>query len=180
MRKLTTMTALICCALAISACGNRSSKRTTPESQEIKIASTAHTDEINIQDSLHKVHNGVLITEDKYEGTLPAADGPGIQYSLTLIHYDKSDNGVYRLKTVYIDAPKNVQDTFTSQGRYATAKGSGDDKKAEVIHLTPFSESEVTTSFVKEKDSNLTLLGKDLKKPASKHNYTLVKVIEKK
>jgi len=50
---------------------------------------------INIMDSLHYEDTLGDVIEYEYEGLLPAADGPGIEYNLTIWAQERSQEGVF-------------------------------------------------------------------------------------
>ena len=51
-----------------------------------------------MRDSLKLDPEKGAVVQKKYKGTIPAADGPGIVYDLTLFYQQDSDDGVYELE----------------------------------------------------------------------------------
>ena len=148
MKKLLMMVAA--CAL-IASCDQKGKKAagTNPNDSIMAVDTTA-------SDSL------------KYSGTIPAADGPGIKYTVTLAA--DSTNG-YTLEEVYLEAEngKDAANTYTG--------------KAEMIKKDVKGKAVQAYKLAMDKGSNLYLLVKDdstlrvvndkLEEPASQNNYDL-------
>lgn len=111
-----------------------------------------------------------------YLGTIPAADGPGIVYKLT-INDLKDEAGNFVLDMIYLDAEKAGENkTITQKGKLKTVKGttkSGGDK---VYQLTG-NDNQVTYFLVKD-DKTLRLLNEAMEQPESLTglNYDIVLV----
>ena len=112
------------------------------------------------------------VLTEKYSGTIPAADGPGIVYEVTLIHYDGKDSGVYHMRSTYIDGQDNTDIPFDYYGRFIVTRRNSD----RLIRLTPFNKQEEAVNFIKDGDSSITLLDKDMNRIQSNLNYTLRRV----
>ena len=107
-----------------------------------------------------------------YEGLLPAADGPGIRYELTLENREHSGDGTYRLAMTYLEAENGRDTTFFSSGRWGTLRGTDDDPDATVYQLNIGDTTLEQINFLSYPDS-LIMLGADMKRAESKLNYTL-------
>ena len=103
---------------------------------------------VNMRDSLKLDPKKGAVVQKKYKGTIPAADGPGIVYDLTLFYQQDSDDGVYELDATYLEAENAV-----------------------IYELIP-SDGSMVFYFQAEGDS-LTMLNQELQKAASDLNYTL-------
>ncbi len=80
----------------------------------------------------------IEVDEEIFTGTLPAADGPGIDYVLTLGAATDGIDTVYTLDMTYLDAngPGNHQ-TFTSRGKQKTLHKKVNNRPKKGIKLTP-------------------------------------------
>lgn len=116
---------------------------------------------------------------ETYEGVLPAADAPGIKYTLTM-EYDNADKGDYTLteQAVGID---NAEAT-TTQGDFTiyTTTNEGVDKKyVKLVPDHPDRASELNNTsaevyyFLVDNDSTLTMTNAELQAPASGLDYSL-------
>ena len=126
---------------------------------------------VNMRDSLKLDPKKGAVVQKKYKGTIPAADGPGIVYDLTLFYQQDSDDGVYELDATYLEAENGKDQTFTSTGKRQVKKGTPADASAVIYELIP-SDGSMVFYFQAEGDS-LTMLNQELQKAASDLNYTL-------
>ena len=139
-------------ALLAASCGHRTDRSTAaPDSSKPAAAASAQA---------------------TYEGLLPAADGPGIRYELTLENREHSGDGTYRLAMTYLEAENGRDTTFFSSGRWGTLRGTDDDPDATVYQLNIGDTTLEQISFLSYPDS-LIMLGADMKRAESKLNYTL-------
>lgn len=102
-----------CFLLAVTACGNNT--KTNKDKEEIKKTE-------GVVD-IHNAENS-LDVDGVYKGTFPAADGPGIEITLTL-NKDKT----FTMHSVYIDRKDGVFDdkgTYTIDKNLLTLKIEGD------------------------------------------------------
>lgn len=125
----------------------------------------------NMRDSLKVDPKKGAVVQKKYKGTVPAADGPGIVYDLTLFYQQDSEDGVYELDATYLEADNGQNQTFTSTGKRKVKTGTPADASAIVYELIP-SDGSMVFYFQAEGDS-LTMLNQELQKAASDLNYTL-------
>ena len=178
MKTRLIVIAALCGALLCS-CGNRNKKaqkesvyKETIELTTVEGDHNLEATRIKIADSLVKDPKAGAVINERYTGMLPAADGPGIDYDLTIVRQEGVTRGVYALVTTYIDGENGRDAIFTETGRFVTLQGEGPNKGTEYLELTPSDDSTVHY-FLKEKDGSLTMVGKDLKRADSKLNYTL-------
>lgn len=106
-----------------------------------------------------------------YEGILPAADVPGIQYVLKIFSRQNSGNGTFILKQTYLGTGKD-NTTFTTTGKRYTHRGDANNINATVWQMISDNGSEVF-NFLYENDSTLVLLNKDFERSDSGLNYSL-------
>lgn len=141
---------------------------------ELPVVKTKPSQPINMRDSLKIDSKKGSVVQKQYKGTLPAADGPGIVYDLTLYYQQNSDDGVYELDATYLEANNGKDETFTSTGKQKVKKGMPSNANAVIYELIP-SDGSMVVYFLAEGDS-LTMLNQDLQKAASDLNYTLTLV----
>ena len=99
-----------------------------------------------------------------YEGLLPAADGPGIQYVLSVDSVGPDGESGYTLVTTYLDAEgQGKNKSFTSKG------------KKQVIKMTP-SDGDAPVYFVVVNDTTLRLVNDSLQEAVSDLNYDIIQV----
>lgn len=116
-------------------------------------------------------HLGKMLTRT-YEGVLPAADCPGIRYTLIIKNREHSGDGTFSLTQTYLEAEDGKDISFFSSGKRYTLRGTPENADATVWELIP-DEEEEKTFFLCDNDSTLTLLGQDLKIPDSGLNYSI-------
>ena len=105
------------------------------------------------------------ITEvtEVYEGTLPAADGPGIDYVLTLNAATDGVDTTYTLDMTYLDAEgQGKNKTFSSKGKQQTIQKVVNKKPTKAVKLTP--------------NTTLRLVNDSLQEAVSDLNYDIIKV----
>lgn len=140
---------LMALPLLIAACGN--SGKTTSSTQNGADTVTA--------DSVY------------YEGTIPAADGPGIKYEITLAS-DATDG--YTLRYTYLEAENGKDMTMTESGKLARITKDVDGKQ-ETFYKFVNPDDKSTAIFKVVGDSILRMVNEDLEEAASDLNYDLVK-----
>lgn len=109
-----------------------------------------------------------------YEGLLPAADGPGIRYTLTVNSREHSGDGTFSLIMTYLEAENGEDRSFTYEGKRLTLRGTPDNNDATVWQLVT-DDGKDTFNFLVESDTTLTLLNDQFQRNDSKLNYTLVR-----
>ena len=111
-----------------------------------------------------------------FEGILPAADGPGIRYVLSVENMNTDEAGAYTLVTTYLDAKgAGKDDSFTSKGTKQFIKKNVDNQQKTAIKLTP-ENGDAPVYFIVVNDTTLRLVGEDLKEMDGKLNYDLTLV----
>ena len=129
-----------------------------------------------VADSLAVAMEPTMEETQVYEGVLPAADGPGIRYVLTLNTLANATDTTYTLDVTYLDAEGNGKDkTFTSKGKPVKVEKTVKDKKKTAIKLNPSDGSE-PVYFVIANDTTLTLADDSLEVSESDLNYNIIRV----
>ena len=116
------------------------------------------------------VTDSVVVDSMVYEGTLPAADGPGIRYNLALA--GDSTNG-YHLTMTYLEAENGKDKAFDYNGvaEIVTKTVGGKEKKAYKFSL---GEKEAPAYFMIVDDSTLRAVNDQLEEAVTKGlNYDL-------
>ena len=100
----------------------------------------------------------IEIDEEIFTGTIPAADGPGIDYVLTLGAATDGVDTVYTLDMTYLDAngPGNHQ-TFKSKGKQQTIHKKVNNQPKKGVKLTPDS-GEKPMYFLVVNDTTLRMV----------------------
>lgn len=116
------------------------------------------------------VENADSVTNDSvyYEGTVPAADGPGIKYEIALAA--DSTNG-FRLTSTYLEAEDGKDVTFVSNGQVETVKADG---KEDTFYKLSSGENE-TVIFKVVGDSILRMVNDEFEEATGGMNYDLKK-----
>ena len=118
------------------------------------------------------------ITEvtEVYEGTLPAADGPGIDYVLTLNAATDGVDTTYTLDMTYLDPEgQGKNKTFSSKGKQQTIQKVVNKKPTKAVKLTQ-NDGEAPMYFVIVNDTTLRLVNDSLQEAVSDLNYDIIKV----
>ncbi len=143
----------------------------TPSKPKPPVVKAKQVKPVNMRDSLKIDSKKGAVIQKKYKGTVPAADGPGIVYELTLYYQQDSNDGVYELDATYLEAENGKDQTFTSIGKRQVKKGTPANVNAVVYELIP-NDGGMVFHFQAEGDS-LTMLNQELQKATSDLNYTL-------
>ena len=156
MKKVIMLAAVVA---ALASCQSKANKAAEAQADSLALAMTPITE----------------LTE-VYEGTLPAADGPGIRYVLTLNMLADANDTTYTLDMTYLDADGQGKDkTFTSAGKPQMIQKTVKNKKKSALKLTPNDGSE-PVYFVIANDTTLTLSNDSLQEAVSDLNYDIVRV----
>lgn len=110
-----------------------------------------------------------------YEGVLPAADCPGICYTLVVRNREYSGDGTFSLVRTYLEAEDGKDQSFTDTGKRFTLRGIPGDPNATVWQLVPEGNGELV-NLLYENDSTLTLLNQNFERSKSNLNYNLMLV----
>ena len=137
---------------------------------------TQNNDTVAMDESVMAVTGNDSSAVAVYEGILPAADGPGIQYVLSVDSVGPDGESGYTLVTTYLDAEGKGKDkTFTSKGKPVTVEKTVKNKKKTALKLNPSDGSE-PVYFVIANDTTLTLADDSLEVSASDLNYNIIRV----
>ncbi len=118
-----------------------------------------------------KDENKTVLTE-RFEGTVPAADGPGIFYQVVLMRYQDKDSGIFHTRQTYIDGTDRGDVSFDTYGRFIISRKNGE----RVLRLTPFEDYDEVVNFSMDSGSSITMLDMQMNRIQSNHNYTLKKI----
>lgn len=111
-----------------------------------------------------------------YEGILPAADGPGIQYVLSVDSVGPNGESGYTLVTTYLDAEgPGKNKSFTTKGKKQVIHKDVNNKKKTAIKLTP-NDGDDPVYFVVVNDTTLRLVNDSLQEAVSDMNYDIIQV----
>ena len=100
---------------------------------------------------------GQSLHREIYKGTLPAASGPGIEYTVVLFTpADSVDNGLFRLTMNYIDAENGEDQLFLQQGELKGQRDRNAPEATTVLRLQPYGDDE-SVYFEKQQDGLLML-----------------------
>ena len=157
MKKVIMLAALVA---ALASCQSKENKAAEAEADSLAIeALTPTVDETAV-----------------YEGVLPAADGPGIRYILTLNMQANPVDTVYTLDMTYLDADGKGKDkTFTSKGKPQMIQKTVKNQPKKAIKLNPSDGSE-PVYFIIANDTTLTLTNDSLQEAVSNLNYDIIRV----
>ena len=110
------------------------------------------------------------------QGILPAADGPGIQYVLSVDSVGPNGESGYTLVTTYLDAEGQGKNTsFTSKGKRQVIQKDVNNNKKTAYKLTP-DNGDSPVYFVVVNDTTLRLVNDSLQEAVSDLNYDIVQV----
>ena len=156
MKKVIMLAAVVA---ALASCQSKANKTAEAEADSLAIAMTPITE----------------LTE-VYEGTLPAADGPGIQYVLSVDSVGPDGESGYTLVTTYLDAEgPGKNKSFTSKGKKEVIQKDVNNKKRTAIKLTP-DDGDTPVYFVVVNDTTLRLVNDSLQEAVSDLNYDIIQV----
>lgn len=126
---------------------------------------------VNITDSLTIISSLGKLEERIFQGILPAASCPGIEYTIWLYNQRNSGDGVYKLTQRYIEAEDGEDMTILSFGKQYTLRGDAEDLNATVYQLIPFTSTDTLNLLYT--NGNLEMLNRNFERAKSKLNYTL-------
>ncbi|WP_294618477.1 copper resistance protein NlpE N-terminal domain-containing protein [uncultured Bacteroides sp.] len=111
-----------------------------------------------------------------YKGILPAADGPGIQYVLSVDSVSPDSECGYTLVTTYLDAEGRGQNrSFTSTGKRQVIRKDANNYKKTAYKLTP-DDGDTPLYFVVVNDTTLRLVNDSLQETVSGLNYDIIQM----
>ena len=156
MKKVIMLAAVVA---ALASCQSKANKAAEAEADSLSIEMAPITE----------------VTE-VYEGTLPAADGPGIDYVLTLNAATDGVDTAYTLDMTYLDAEgQGKNKTFSSKGKQQTIQKVVNKKPTKAVKLTP-NDGEAPMYFMIVNDTTLRLVNDSLQEAVSDLNYDIIKV----
>lgn len=114
--------------------------------------------EAMLEDSIMFVETPVMEFDEVYTGTIPSADGPGIDYILTLGMTTDGVDTLYSLDMTYLDANgPGMHQTFHSKGKQKTIHKMVNNKPKKAVKLTP-DDGDQPMYFVVVNDTTLRLV----------------------
>lgn len=111
-----------------------------------------------------------------YRGTLPAADGPGTRYELTLNGAGTNNEDGYSLVVTYLEAKTGKDVTYTSRGKKQAVQQKGEGGEVRNAYKLMPDNGEAPLYFLEVNDTTLRLVNEDLQEAASGLKYDLIKV----
>ena len=156
MKKVIMLAAVVA---ALASCQSKANKAAEAEADSLSIEMAPITE----------------VTE-VYEGTLPAADGPGIHYVLSVASVGPNGESGYTLVTTYLDAEGQGKNTsFTSKGKRQVIQKDVNNNKKTAYKLTP-DNGDSPVYFVVVNDTTLRLVNDSLQEAVSDLNYDIIQV----
>lgn len=118
---------------------------------------------------------GVQEFTEVFEGTLPAADGPGIDYILTLNAEIQGTDTLFSLDMIYLDADgPGKHRAFSTKGKQNKVQKTVKKKPKTAVKLTP-ENGEEPMYFLIVNDTTLRLVDGNLVEKVTNANYDLVR-----
>lgn len=159
---------IVLAVLGVISCGSRNTNKAAENTETTEVIQETKT----VKERLALNPDLGEVMESNYQGTIPAADGPGIKYDLTIWNQQGADNGVYQLATTYIEGENGQDKTFNSEGLWS-AKNFAADSTLVVYDFAADSLND-GMSFLFYGDS-LKMLDTNGEIIKSEFNYTLVR-----
>lgn len=137
---------------------------------------TRNNDAVVADESAMTVADSGSTAVTVYEGVLPAADGPGIRYVLSVTNAGPDGEGGYTLVTTYRDAEGPGKDkSFTSKGKKEVIRKEVNNQKKTALKLTP-DDGDTPVYFAVVNDTTLRLVNDSLQEAVSDLNYDIIRV----
>lgn len=181
MRNIGKCIGMVLLSVAVVACGGQNKRKdrtatVTGTETRHEVREMTHEAKTTALDSLRKDPNYGKVVESRYTGKLPAADGPGIDYVLTLNAATDGVDTTYTLDMTYLDAEgQGKNKTFSSKGKQQTIQKVVNKKPTKAVKLTP-NDGEAPMYFVIVNDTTLRLVNDSLQEAVSDLNYDIIKV----
>lgn len=136
---------------------------------------TQNNDAVAVDEGVMAVAGNDSSAVAVYEGILPAADGPGIQYVLSVDSVGPDGESGYTLVTTYLDAegPGKTKLYFQRKERSYPERRRQQEETA--IKLTP-DDGDTPVYFVVVNDTTLRLVNDSLQEAVSDLNYDIIQV----
>lgn len=118
---------------------------------------------------------GIEDITEVYQGTLPAADGSGIDYILTLNEEIRGKDTLFSLDMIYLDAQgpgKNVN--FTTKGKQQRIHKVVKNQPKKALKLTP-ATGEAPIYFLVVNDTTLRMVNDSLMEVTTDTSYDIVR-----
>lgn len=119
---------------------------------------------------------GIEDITEVYRGTLPAADGPGIDYILTLNEEIRGKDTIFTIDMIYLDAQgpgKNM--AFKTKGKQQKIHKIVNKQPKKAVKLTP-STGEPPIYFLVVNDTTLRMVNDSLMEVTTDTSYDIVRV----
>lgn len=137
---------------------------------------TQNNDATGVDEGIVAIAGNDSLAVAVYEGVLPAADGPGIQYVLSVDSVGPDGESGYTLITTYLDAEGQGQNkSFTSQGKKRVINKQVNNQAKTAYKLTP-NDGNTPIYFVVVNDTTLRLVNDSLQEAVSDLNYDIIQV----
>ena len=137
---------------------------------------TQNNDTVAMDESVMAVTGNDSSAVAVYEGILPAADGPGIQYVLSVDSVGPDGESGYTTGNNLYWMPKAPErQELTSKGKKEVIQKDVDNKKKTAIKLTP-NDGDTPVYFVVVNDTTLRLVNDSLQEAVSDLNYDIIQV----
>lgn len=151
MKKMLTLTTIVCMAVLVTSCGNK--KKDAPVA-----AVEAYSD------SIYMINDSTIgdLQTYIYEGILPTDAGIPANYVLTINSYGLNSDGTYSLTESYTET-NGMTRTHRDEGQKIVMVGMPNDSTAIVYELISYN-NRPKMRLVAESDSALHKLDKDLKR----------------
>ncbi|MBQ4526393.1 MAG: copper resistance protein NlpE N-terminal domain-containing protein [Bacteroidaceae bacterium] len=123
---------------------------------------------------------GIEDITEVYQGTLPAADGPGIDYILTLNEEINGKDTLFTLDMIYLDAKgagKNM--SFSTKGKQQKIHKVVNNHPKKAVKLTP-NTGEAPIYFLVVNDTTLRMVNDSLMEVTTDTSYDIVRVDNEK
>ena len=163
MKKMLTLTTIVCMAVLVTSCGNK--KKDAPVA-----AVEAYSD------SIYMINDSTIgdLQTYIYEGILPTDAGIPANYVLTINSYGLNADGIYSLTESYTET-NGMTRTHRDEGQKIVMVGMPNDSTTIVYELISYN-NRPKMRLVAESDSALHKLDKDLKRMGHDMKHKLRRV----
>ncbi len=163
MKKMLTLTTIVCMAVLVTSCGNK-------KKDALVAAVEAYSD------SIYMINDSTIgdLQTYIYEGILPTDAGIPANYVLTINSYGLNADGTYSLTESYTET-NGMTRTHRDEGQKIVMVGMPNDSTAIVYELISYN-NRPKMRLVAESDSALHKLDKDLKRMGHDMKHKLRRV----
>lgn len=141
----------------------------------VSCQSKSNPDSNTLDEGIIEVVESAAPSAIVYEGILPAADGPGIQYILSMDNVPNNEEGDYTLTTTYLEAENGLDKSFISHGKRHMLQKQVNDQLKSAYQLVP-ENGEPALYLTIVNDSTLRFVSEDLQEIVSGLNYDIIQV----